>query len=212
VGGVTSPNSNPHTNNGHAAEPYISDRLFTIPNLICWFRLIGSFVLVGIAWLELQEMFLWFFLFLAMTDWVDGKLAILLNQRSVFGARLDSWADAALYAALLVGTLLLRGETLAAELAWIIPAIVSYLISSAAGFWKYHRWPSYHTRAAKTGWFLIILGTIGLFTDWSLWPLRVAFAVATLTNLEALLITIISSRWRTDVTSIYHAWRDNNAS
>ena len=74
-----------------------------------------------------------------MTDWVDGKLAILLNQRSVFGARLDSWADAALYAALLLGAAMMRGATLGSELAWIIPAVATYLISTAADLWKYHR-------------------------------------------------------------------------
>jgi cardiolipin synthase (CMP-forming) len=195
-----------------SCEVYISDRRFTIPNIICGIRLVGSFFLVAIAYLDQQEIFLWFFIFLAMTDWADGKLAILLNQRSVLGARLDSWADAVLYVALLVGTIMLHGSVLAGELAWIIPALASYLASTVAGFWKYHRWPSYHTRAAKTSWFLVILGTIGLFTGWSLWPLRIAFAGATITNLEALLITIVSPTWRVDVTSIYHAWRDNAAS
>jgi len=193
------------------SEPRISNRILTVPNFICAIRLVGSFVLVAIAWLDQREVFLWLFLFLAMTDWVDGKLAILLNQRSVFGARLDSWADAALYAALLIGTVMIYGATLRFELAWIIAALASYLISTAAGFWKYRRWPSYHTRAAKTSWFLIMLGAIGLFTDWSLWPLRVALAAVTITNLEALSITIVSPAWRADVTSIYHAWRDRGA-
>lgn len=192
--------------------PYVSDRLFTIPNLLCMIRLIGAFALVAIAWRNQKEAFLWLFLFLAMTDWIDGKLAILLNQRSVFGARLDSWADAALFTALLVGSVMLHGATLRAELVWIFAAIVTYLISTAAGFLKYRRWPSYHTRAAKTSWFLIVVGVIGLFTDWSLWPLRIALAATVITNFEALLITIISPTWRADVTSVYHAWRDNKAS
>ena len=190
------------------AKRYISDRLFTVPNIICGVRLAGSFALVGIAWLGHEQVFLWFFVFLAMTDWVDGKLAILLNQRSVLGARLDTWADTALYTALLTGAIILKGEVLIHELGWIIPALACYLISIAAGLWKYHRWPSYHTRAAKTGWLLFMLGTIGLFTGWSLWPLRIAFAAAALTNLEAFLITLISPVWRVDVTSVYHAWRD----
>ena len=40
-----------------------------------------SFVLMAIAFMDQSEVFLWLFLFLAMTDWVDGKLAILLDQR-----------------------------------------------------------------------------------------------------------------------------------
>ncbi|MDX2417386.1 MAG: CDP-alcohol phosphatidyltransferase family protein [Xanthomonadales bacterium] len=208
---MTSPELHRQTTGGRPSEPYISDRLLTIPNIICGVRLAGSFVLVAIAWRDQQEVFLWFFLFLAMTDWVDGKLAILLNQRSVFGARLDSWADAALYAALLLGAAMMRSATLGSELAWIIPAVATYMISTAAGFWKFHRWPSYHTRAAKTSWFLIVVGAIGLFIDWSLWPMRIALAAATITNLEAILITVISTTWRADITSVYHAWRDKDA-
>lgn len=191
--------------------PYISDRLVTIPNIICGFRLVGSFVLVGIAWADLSELFLWIFLVLAMSDWIDGKLAILLNQRSVIGARLDTWADTALYCALLVGAMMIYGDTLQAEIVWFIPPFVTYLISTVACLWKFGRWPSYHTRAAKTGWFLVLLAAIGLFTDWSLWPMRITLAFSALTSLETLAITIISPAWRVDVTSIYHAWRDNKA-
>jgi phosphatidylglycerophosphate synthase len=119
------------------AEPEIFDRILTIPNLLCLVRLAGSFILVPIAWQGRNEVFLWCFIFLAMTDWVDGKLAILLNQRTVLGARLDSWADAALYVALLFGVVTLYGDSLRSELAWIASALVTYLISITAGFWKY---------------------------------------------------------------------------
>ena len=191
-------------------EPCISNRLLTVPNIICMVRLAGSFVLIAIALMDQSEVFLWIFLFLAVTDWVDGKLAILLNQRSVFGARLDSWADAALYAALTFGAVTMHGASLRSEFAWVIAALATYLISTAAGFWKYRRWPSYHTRAAKTSWLLIMVGAAGLFLDWALWPLRIALVAITITNVEAILITIVSPTWRADVTSIYHAWRDRS--
>ena len=190
-------------------EPEISNRLLTIPNLLCLIRLIGAFVLVPIALQGQNELFLWVFLALAATDWLDGKLAILLNQRSVFGARLDSWADACLYAALAFGILVMYNATLLAEKHWVMLALASYGVSTVAGFWKYGRWPSYHTRAAKTSWLLTALAVIALFTDWSTLPLRIAAIAVTLTNLEALAITAISPSWQTDVTSVYHAWRNN---
>jgi len=204
--------SGKHQEKTAAPEPQISDRILTVPNLLCVIRLAGSFILIPIAWQGRNEVFLWCFIFLSMTDWLDGKLAILLNQRTVLGARLDSWADAALNAALLFGVVTMYGATLRFELVWISVAVVSYLISTTAGFWKYKRWPSYHTRAAKTSWFFTAVAVIALFSDWALWPLRVAAVAVTLTNLEALLITIISPTWRVDVTSIYHAWRDSKAS
>jgi phosphatidylglycerophosphate synthase len=192
-----------------APESQISNRLLTIPNILCVIRLVGSFVLVPIAWQGRNEIFLWCFIFLALTDWLDGKLAILLNQRTVLGARLDSWADATLYAALLFGIVTMYADTLQPELVWIGAAVATYLISTVAGFWKYKRWPSYHTRAAKISWFLTAVAVIAIFVDWDLWPLRLAAVAVTITNIEALLITLISPAWRADVTSIYHAWRDN---
>ncbi len=193
-------------------EPQVSNRVLTVPNIISATRLAGSFVLVPIALQGRNEVFLWLFVGLAMTDWIDGKMAILLNQRTVLGARLDSWADAALYTALLFGIVMIYGASLQADLVWIGTAVVTYLISTGAGLWKYRRWPSYHTRAAKTSWFLAAVAVIALFTDWALWPLRIAAVAVMLTNIEAIAITIVSPNWRADVTSIYDAWRDSNAS
>ena len=192
-----------------AAEPRISNRLLSVPNVLCVIRLAGSFVLVPIALKGQNEVFLWLFIFLAMTDWLDGKLAILLDQRTVFGARLDSWADAALYAALLFGVVTMYGDIVWSELVWIGVAVTGYLLSVAAGLWKYKRWPSYHTRAAKTSWLLTAVAVVALFSDWALWPLRVAAVAVAITNFEALLITIISPAWRADVTSVFHARRDH---
>jgi CDP-diacylglycerol--glycerol-3-phosphate 3-phosphatidyltransferase len=205
-------NEQQSANEAATVQVEVSDRLLTIPNLLCLVRLLGSFVLIPIALQGRNEVFLWLFLFLAATDWLDGKLAILLNQRSVFGARLDSWADAALYAAMVFGIVVIYGDVLRAEMSWVYLALGSYLASTLAGFWKYQRWPSYHTRAAKTSWFLTAVAVVALFTDWSIWPLRIAALGVTITNLEALAITAISPQWRADVTSVYHAWRDNNHS
>lgn len=187
-----------------------TNRILTVPNIICFLRMIGSGVLVILACYGRNEVFLWLFVALAMSDWVDGKLAILLHQKSVLGARLDSWADAALYAALFFGALWLHGDTLVSELAWILPAITTYALSTAAGFWKFKRWPSYHTRLAKTSWFLILVAAVCLFGGWSLAPLRIALAAVILTNLESLLITILSPAWRNDVGSILRVLRNRN--
>ena len=185
-----------------------TDRIVTVPNLLCAIRLLGSVVLVALALMGRGAAFLWLFVALALTDWLDGKLAILLRQKSVLGARLDSWADAALYAALLFGALWLHGATLRAELGWILTAVSSYAVSTIAGFRKYRRWPSYHTRAAKTSWFLIAVAAVCLFEEWAVWPLRVASAAVTLTNLEAVLITLLSANWRADVESVFHVLRE----
>ncbi len=205
---VDAVNKTNHSRQNTATGSERSDRLATIPNIICVIRLVGSAALVVLAATGHGTGFLWLFLALAMSDWVDGKLARLLNQRSVWGPRLDSWADATLYLALLIGAIILHGDTLRSELGWILPALSSYALSTGAGFWKYRRWPSYHTRAAKTSWFLMLVGAACLFGQWELWPLRVALAAVTITNLEAWLITILSPVWRADVETVLTVLRE----
>ncbi len=197
----------PLPNPDPTAEPERLTTLWTIPNLLCMVRLVGAFVLPVLAVADKPYVFLAWFLLLSITDWLDGKLAVLLNQRSVFGARLDSWADATLYAAVLASTLWLRGEELAGLAGWIVTAVLSYALSTAAGFWKFGRWPSYHTRSAKTCWLLAVAAVVCLLGDWARWPFQVALIAVTLANLESLLITWVLPQWQTDVPSLWHARR-----
>ena len=69
--------------------------LLTLPNLLTLSRLVlVPFVLWNLAERELEWAF-WLFTAAAVTDLLDGFLARLLNQKSVFGAWLDPIADKA---------------------------------------------------------------------------------------------------------------------
>lgn len=190
-----------------STEPQSANRL-NVPNILCAMRLIGAPILVGLAIANQPEIFVALLIFLLFTDWIDGKLAILWKQRTTFGARLDSVADAAMYSALLFGAVWLKWEIVRDEAWWLIAAVATYALSTCLGFAKFRRMPSYHTRAAKTCWLLTSVAAITLFAGWSVWPLRIAAAGVALTNLEATAITCLLSDWRADVTSVYHAWRD----
>ncbi|MCU1645400.1 MAG: CDP-diacylglycerol--glycerol-3-phosphate 3-phosphatidyltransferase [Nocardia sp.] len=91
------------------AEPVYSDRILTVPNVLSAIRLIGVPVFL---WLLLvQKADGWAFALLiasAFTDFLDGKLARLLNQSSKLGAILDPLVDRLFLLATLVG-FLIRG-------------------------------------------------------------------------------------------------------
>lgn len=184
--------------------------IFTLPNIICMFRLAGSFVMLGMAIAELRYWFVGLFVVLTLSDWIDGRLARWLHQRSDFGARLDSFADAALYGALLLGTAILCRDIWWSELAWIATAFGSYVLTTAAGLLKYGRVPSYHTWAAKKSQAFVLVAGVSLVLWESVWPLRVAAVVGTLTNIEATLITCILPTWRADVSSLWKVLRDRD--
>jgi cardiolipin synthase len=180
--------------------------IITVPNVICFVRLVGSFVLLGFAIAGWRYWFVGLFLLLSLSDWIDGKLARWLHQRSDFGARLDSAADAALYVGLLGGMVILCWDRLLPELVWLGVGLGSYAVTTGAGLWKYGRVPSYHTYGAKfTQWLALIAGFCFVL-GWAVWPLRLAMISVTLTNIEATLITCVLKDWQADVLTLFHVW------
>ena len=96
----------------------------------------------------------------------------------------------------------MKWEVLKPEVAWLATALASYCITTGYGLWKYGRVPSYHTRLAKIGNWVVLAGAVGLVLDWSLWPMRIAALFGTLTNLEATAITYVLPEWRADVLTV----------
>ncbi len=203
--------SNPEANNAPAPQaesrPRREPSVWNVPNALCAIRLAGTPLLVLLALRGDTVWFVWLMVFLLATDWLDGKLAILLKQQTTFGARLDSVADASLYTVILFGALWLKWPLIRGTAWWIAPAAASYGLPVLAAWLKFGRLPSYHTRAAKTCWFLVSVAAVCLFLDWSLLPLRITAVGVLLTNLEALAITLVLPAWRANVPSLYHAWK-----
>ncbi|WP_052031946.1 CDP-alcohol phosphatidyltransferase family protein [Novipirellula maiorica] len=190
--------------------PLPPDRWATLPNALCVIRFFGSWIMVGLAVAGFPQWVVGFFLFLAATDWVDGKLAILLNQRSSIGPKIDTIADVTLYACLLLSLVYLRSDLLVQESGWIGLALLSYAGSCGFSLIKFKQFPSYHTRAAKTCWLLMIAGVIAVFLQWSTWPLRIAMLGVTLTNVEAMLITATLRHPLSDIRSFRQARRERH--
>jgi CDP-diacylglycerol--glycerol-3-phosphate 3-phosphatidyltransferase len=188
-------------------EPENPPSLLNIPNALSAFRLVGSVVLVGLAIGQFRSGFAWLLGGLLVSDWIDGKLAIAWRQQTTFGARLDSAADAAMYAALLFGVLWLRGDLVSREWPWFAAVLVSYAVTSGAGLMKYGRIPSYHTRGAKTSWLLVSLASLSVLAFDRVWPVRIAAGFVVLTNLEATAMTCVLKEWTADVPSLWHALR-----
>lgn len=213
---------NQHTMRGNPKKPLgralldhedqLDDRpapstLINVPNLLSAVRLAGSALLIILAYMNLREGFLALLIVLLLTDWLDGKLAILLDQQTTFGARLDSVADGAMYSALLFGLWWFIPGFIKEEAAWVFALVGSFGLTSVTSLVKFNVLPSYHTRMAKISWLLTSLGVIVLFADGPRWPARIAMGGVVLTNLEATAITAILPEWRTNVSSLYHALR-----
>ena len=181
--------------------------VLTVPNVITVARMAASAGLVWIAHAGLAGWFVGVFVVLMVTDWVDGKIAVLLHQRTEFGSRLDSFADVVLYVCLLVGMALLKPDFVRAEAVLIGLMLGSYALSVIIALARFRRPPAYHTFLAKLSWWLAAIGAVTLLTGGLAWPARVAIIAVTLGNAEQIAISCVLPRWRADVRSILHAVR-----
>lgn len=101
------------------ADPRVTDRVVTVPNLLSFLRLLGVPLFL---WLLLgpqaDALALLVLMLSGISDWADGVLARKLHQMSALGALLDPLADRLYIMATLVG-LVLRGI-----LPWPIAALI----------------------------------------------------------------------------------------
>lgn len=176
-----------------------------LPNLLSAVRLVGAFVVLGMAWFGADRLLLPLIAMLLVTDWFDGLLAVRWHQRTEVGAQLDSLADVTFYTAVLVALGWFQSEVVLAEWPWLLPGMVVYGVNALLGLARFQRLPTYHTRAAKLGWTLAVLAILGVLIAGKGWPLRWAGAWVLATNLEALLITCVLPRPAVDVPSLMHA-------
>lgn len=183
------------------------ERLWTVPNVFSGVRLLGVLPLLWFAWRGDRSLFVWLLVFLILTDWIDGKLAIVLDQQTEWGARMDSAADALMYGAIALSFWWLEPELILGELAWLAGALGSWGLSALVGLVRFGRMPSYHTRAAKLGW--LVAGAVALFTIWSGngAGVRWALALVVVTNVEAIAIGLLLPEWRANVPSVFQAFR-----
>lgn len=95
--------------NGGNLESELSNRIWTVPNILSFIRLLGIPLFLWLVLVEQADVWAFVVLVLASaSDWLDGALARALNQTSKLGALLDPLADRLYIAATIIG-LALRG-------------------------------------------------------------------------------------------------------
>lgn len=183
----------------------------TIPNALSVFRLTAAPFLVVLALADRRTEVVALFLAMTISDWIDGKIAILLDQRSAIGPRLDSVADLLMYSSLLAASVILDGPRLLDEWPWLAAPMAAYLAAGAASLAKFGRWPHHHTRLAKISWGLMLIGAVAFLAMGVRWPLRVALLGAALASVQSAFITRVLPQWQEDVPSVMAARRIRDA-
>ncbi len=181
--------------------------LCTLPNALSTLRIAAAPTLVALAWLGAAEAFLAVLWCALASDAADGFLARRLGQSSEVGARLDSWGDWLLYAALPLGVVWLWPELARRELLWIATGVTVWIVPTAVGWLKFGRLTSYHTYLAKLTGVLMAVGAVALLHWGHSAIFHLAICVLVLEGVEELLITAELPVWHRDVPSLRSAMR-----
>lgn len=179
----------------------------SLPNLLSGFRLACAPALLALAWHGATASFLVLFALGLVSDVLDGVLARRLHQETALGARLDQWADFALWTSFPLAAWWLWPEIVRREAFYVGLALVCLLLPTAVAFAKYRAVPGYHTWTAKLDSVLMGIGVpLLLLFDWP-GPFRFAALFLLVCAVDELAITALLPDCRHDVPSAFHAAR-----
>ncbi|MCG8590805.1 MAG: CDP-alcohol phosphatidyltransferase family protein [Proteobacteria bacterium] len=166
--------------------------------------------LLALAFAQQTALFVLALALALASDVADGWLARRSGCASPLGARLDSWADLLIYAALPLAVWWLWPDWIRAERLAVGIGLVAFAGPAIWGWVKFGRLTSYHTWGAKLSAVVIPAGlALALGLDWP-WLFRAAVGLLVLVALEEVAITAVLQHWRSDIPSLLTllCWRD----
>jgi phosphatidylglycerophosphate synthase len=175
-----------------------------VPNAISFLRLAAAPVLLAAVLNARQALFAWLLLACLVSDIVDGLIARGFEMTSQLGARLDSAADMAVFAAAMLGIFVFQGDFVSRHYAAVLCVVGLYVVEVAGAMWRYGRISSFHTVLTRMSAYAQGAFVMSLFL-WGYSPtlFRAAIAVSLLAYTEELAIVWMLSEWEADVRGLY---------
>jgi phosphatidylglycerophosphate synthase len=138
-----------------------------------------------------------------VSDALDGYLARRLRQTSELGAKLDSWGDMLTYGAMILGLYLIWPPIFDTQAAFLLAAMLSFILPLLLALSRFGSFPSYHTFGAKVTailmapayYFLILLDTELFF--------RAVIFLRVLVAVEEIAITFALKHPKSNVDSVF---------
>ena len=176
--------------------------IYSIPNLLSLLRIALVPVLALAAAFNQADLFLLVLAISLLSDLLDGYFARKLHQVTELGARLDSWADMATYAIMIIGLYLIWPSFFDQQFFFLMAATLSYILPVIIALFRFGSFPSYHTWGAKLAalliapaFYLLILNDQQLF-------FRLVIVLHVVVALEEIAITFFLKKSKTNVASI----------
>lgn len=188
-------------------QSILSTSVRSIPLALTVFRILSAPVLLWLAAMGRERVFLWLAIAAMLSDVLDGALARRLGASSETGRLLDSWADLLIALVAFVGATLLWPDTMREEAVYLALVLAALVIPNAWGLLRFRRLLGYHTLSAKTSGVFLGVAAISLFTGLTPVLFRLAAFVELAVAAEYIAISLIVPEWTGEMKSVWHAWR-----
>ena len=179
----------------------------SIPLALTIFRICSAPVLVALAAMGQERLFLGLAIAALLSDVLDGALARRLGAASETGRLLDSWADLLIAMVAFAGATMLWPDTMRREAFYLALVLTALVVPNAWALLRFRRLLGYHTVSAKASGVLLGVSTILLFTGLTPVPFRVASFVELAVAAEYIAISLLIPEWTGEMKSVWHAWR-----
>ncbi len=200
--------SSPQTEAPGSAVATGQPPLWTVPNLLSFYRLAAAPVLLVLVLIGDQSLFALLFMVSLISDILDGLIARLFHLQTPFGARLDSWADTATSWVGLAGVLRFAWPAIAAHLLWLLSFVVLAQLLNLAMLVKFRRIVGLHSYSYKLAAYL--QGAAALLLLWTgqwSWLCDLSIAWGLVACIEELLIVQVLEEPLTDVKGLWWVLR-----
>ncbi len=130
------------------------ERLFTIPNILSFYRLISFPFLFILCLKGIEDWFAILLIINLITDILDGFIARNFNQQTALGARLDSLADIGSYILAIMGVFIFKWDIISQHLPSFLTFLGFYLMTIVFSLIKFGKFTSFHLYSSKIGGYL----------------------------------------------------------
>lgn len=180
------------------------ENILNLPNLLSFYRLIISPVILYFALSGQEQLFAIFICVSLISDILDGFTARLLKLQTHFGAALDNLADMTTYILAIVGIYMFKWELIQPH-AWILYLFIAILLLSyLVAFMRFRKIPGLHLYSAVSsgyaqGIFIFILFAFGFYP----WLFYVVISWGIVAYIEKIFILIRLDNIKTGVKGLY---------
>jgi CDP-diacylglycerol--glycerol-3-phosphate 3-phosphatidyltransferase len=176
-------------------------KIINIPNVLSFFRIILSLLLYFI-WDKSYIIFS-VLLVIGVTDVLDGYFARKFNQKTIFGAWLDSIADFIFHISLILCVMIYDFNYILEYKYFIFVIILLKILSLIICFIKYKKLGFLHTLGNKITGIILFSGIctfVLLKIDIVIW---IGIFISIISSFEELLINICGKKYKENIRGIY---------